>query len=90
MNSSANRRRLISGELSVQIRPEKKGVSEDTDLDSLSDAISQPGSGLGLALEAKVDDLSTTKGWVGFDDENVVVLRERNRGSQTLVVYDFT
>ncbi|KAJ9641875.1 hypothetical protein H2201_003735 [Coniosporium apollinis] len=90
MNSSANRRRLISGELSVQVRPEKKGVSGDKDLDSLSDAISQRGSGLGLALEAKLDDMSITKGWVGFDDENVVVLRERNRGSQTLVVYDFT
>jgi len=37
-----------------------------------------------------LEDITAVRGWVGFDDENVVVLKERNLGSQTLVVYDFT
>ncbi|KAL9097706.1 MAG: hypothetical protein Q9165_000032 [Trypethelium subeluteriae] len=35
-------------------------------------------------------EATLTKGWVGFDDENVVVLREKSQGQQALVVYDFT
>jgi len=37
-----------------------------------------------------LEDITAVRGWVGFDDENVVVLKERNLGSQALVVYDFT
>lgn len=37
-----------------------------------------------------LEDITVVRGWVGFDDENVVVLKERNLGSQALVVYDFT
>ncbi|KAB8339273.1 hypothetical protein FH972_022206 [Carpinus fangiana] len=33
---------------------------------------------------------STTRGWVGFDEEKAVVLREGEHGKQMLVVYDFT
>jgi len=33
---------------------------------------------------------TNTKGWVGFDDEKVMVLRESMHGKQALVVYDFT
>jgi len=29
------------------------------------------------------------RGWVGFDEENVVVLKEKSCGGQTMVVYDF-
>ena len=29
-------------------------------------------------------------GWVGFDEERVVVLRENNHGTQALVMYDFS
>jgi len=35
-------------------------------------------------------DLTITKDFGGFDDENVVVLREQHLGDQTLMVYDFT
>ncbi|KAI9689473.1 MAG: hypothetical protein M1822_010124 [Bathelium mastoideum] len=35
-------------------------------------------------------ELAVAKGFVGFDEENVVVLREKSRGRQALVVYDFT
>ena len=32
----------------------------------------------------------TRKQWVGFDDEVVIVLQESGRGTQALMVYDFT
>jgi len=88
MASSTVRKRLVTGELSVRIRPEE-GLSSKN-LDVLSNAISQRGYGLGLALEHKFEDLSVTRGWVGFDEENVIVLREESQGSQALVVYDFS
>ncbi|KAF2811679.1 F-box domain-containing protein [Mytilinidion resinicola] len=88
MASSATRRKLVTGELSVRLRPEN-GVSSQN-LDAISDAILQRGFGLGLALEHKMESMSVTRGWVGFDDENVIVLREKSQGSQALVVYDFT
>jgi hypothetical protein len=34
--------------------------------------------------------LAVTCGWVGFDDESVVVLREQEHGSQALTVFDFS
>jgi hypothetical protein len=89
MASAATRRKLVTGELSVRLKPEI--ATSSANLDVLSDAILQRGSGLGLALEHKFEDISVTRGWVGFDDENVIVLREKSQGgSQALVVYDFT
>ena len=32
----------------------------------------------------------SNRGWVGFDEERVVVLREGTGGTQTLIVYDFS
>jgi hypothetical protein len=81
---------LAAGELSVQLRPEK--VSPPTE-DEVSTAVAKAKStsGLGMALEdGGVDETSMTRGFVGFDDDKVVVLRERHCGNQTLVVYDFT
>ena len=63
MASSALRRRLLSGELSVRVSPEG---------------------------DPSHNDSAITKGWVGFDEEKVVVLREKRQGRQALVVYDFT
>jgi len=88
MASSTVRKRLVTGKLSIRIRPEE-GLSSKN-LDVLSDAISQRGSGLGLTLEHKFEDLSVTRGWVGFDEENVIVLSEKSQGGQALVVYDFS
>lgn len=81
--STAAKRRLATGDLSVQIQPGRPRaetsqagldlVNNSTSHDSLSD-----------------DSLILTRGWIGFDDENVVVLREQGQGRQALVVYDFT
>lgn len=85
--SAAARRRLTAGELSVQLRPDNRA---DQDADVLSTAIAARGNGLGLALEHRFDETSMTRGWVGFDEERVIVLKEKSCGGQALVVYDFT
>jgi len=83
--SSFNRQRLRDGSLSVRVRPSKGSDSAD---DSVDDD-TPPMSGLRFALEQRFDDSTVNKGWVGFDEQNVIVLREKGEGSQALVVYDF-
>lgn len=89
MVSSATRRRNPAGELSIRIKPEKRTPLR-SDLDHPSDHEAGHPSDLGLALDHSLDETTVTKGWVGFDEEKVIVLRERGEGSQALVVYDFT
>lgn len=36
------------------------------------------------------EEIEASKRWVGFDDEMVIVLKESGRGTQALMVYDFT
>ncbi|KAH0172081.1 hypothetical protein KCU67_g1885, partial [Aureobasidium melanogenum] len=87
--SASARRRLAAGELSVQLRPEKPS-SPSIDEQSTS-TIKASSTGLSLALEDRdIDETSMTRGFIGFDDEKVVVLRERHCGNQALVIYDFT
>jgi hypothetical protein len=68
---------------SIQIRAEKP------DLTAMREAIARRGDGLGLALDDMQRELALTRSWVGFDDEQVVVLGERCR-RQILLCYDFT
>lgn len=86
MNSAVNKRRSMNGELSVRVQPAKvmDGSGEISDIEG------EQHFGLKLALERGFDDTSVSRGWVGFDEQNVIVLREKSEGSQTLVVYDFT
>lgn len=81
--STAAKNRLATGELSVQLRPEKRtsGESSQAGLDLVSSREQD---------EVESSELTLTRGWVGFDDENVVVLKEQSHGRQALVVYDFT
>ena len=45
----------------------------------------------GSSVEVTSNSLSEqAKGWVAFDDERVVLLREKMHGAQAVVVYDFT
>lgn len=84
--SAASRRKLASGALSVQIRPERRA-----DMDCLAAvAARRDGFGLALDLEDGLDEIGVSRGWVGFDEENVVVLREKGCGGQALMVYDFS
>ncbi|KAF2168059.1 hypothetical protein M409DRAFT_65599 [Zasmidium cellare ATCC 36951] len=86
--STAAKRRLASGDLSVQIKP-----TSQSGMDLISKAIQHRQSGTACGHESAPDDsseLTLTRGWIGFDDEAVVVLKERSQGRQNLMVYDFT
>lgn len=84
--SFAKGRRLRNGELSVRVQP-SKGTDGSR---SGHDETSERNFGLRMALDQGFDDSSVSRGWVGFDEQNVIVLREKKEGSQALVVYDFT
>lgn len=68
---------------SVCIQPEKQ------DLGIIAEAIKRRGHGLGLAHQELQADWVTRRSWVGFDEEQVVVLAEQSR-RQILSCYDFT
>ena len=85
--TSMNRRRLRNGDMSVRVQPSK--VADDAE--NIEDDALQQKAGLRHALDqGGFDDSTITRGWVGFDEQKVIVLRERSEGSQALVVYDFT
>ncbi|KAI9832243.1 MAG: hypothetical protein M1838_005673 [Thelocarpon superellum] len=95
IRTAASRRRWPAGEMSVQVRVERR---EATGASRASRAKSSAADGLevvspqGLAaaLGKGLGEVRVTRGWVGFDEEKVVVLREKARGRQALFVYDFT
>ncbi|KAF2855287.1 hypothetical protein T440DRAFT_415558 [Plenodomus tracheiphilus IPT5] len=87
MASSATRRRSRNGELSVRVQPSK---ATDDDDDAQEDDTPGRKHGLRVALDQGFDDSTVSRGWVGFDEQNVIVLREKSQGSQALVVYDFS
>lgn len=86
MASPANRKRSKTGELSVRVQPLR--LNQEQDL--LATDGSPRKFGLRFALDQGFDDSSVSRGLVGFDEHNVIVLREKGEGSQALVVYDFT
>ncbi|MCJ1295728.1 hypothetical protein MMC34_007292 [Xylographa carneopallida] len=87
INSISSKKRAAAGQASIQIRPEPKKLEQDSSASGVS--VDESGRQRFRSGQA-VDELSTTKGWVGFDEEKVVVLREKGQGTQALVVYDFS
>jgi hypothetical protein len=96
--SLSARKRLAVGGLSVRLQPEPRKADELGTAQAGLDLINNQTS-VNLAttkvpspndLEADADELTLTRGWIGFDEENVVVLKEQSQGRQALVVYDFT
>lgn len=87
--SSAARKRLATGDLSVEVksRPLHQDEKPQAGLEVVHAATSDV-SGSDVADDTS--ELTLTRGWIGFDEENVVVLKEHNQGKQALVVYDFT
>lgn len=74
--------------LSVQVTPEKwQPRLQTTQISRTMAARSGSFCALDERYSIKPD---ITRGWVGFDDEDVVVLREHDHGHQTLAVYDFS
>ena len=69
------------GSRSVEIRP---GQPLHTTTHSIPEsALGQDGSSIGYDWEEQ-------RNWVGFDDEMVIVLKEKKGGGESLMVYDFT
>ena len=73
---------LNRGRSSTQIRPEHAVLN-------LMAAVAKRGNGLGLALQEMKRELAFTRRWVGFDEEQVVVMGERD-DRQIMACYDFT
>jgi hypothetical protein len=96
--SLSARKRLAVGGLSVRLQPEpKKADGLDTaqaGLDLINNRKSVDSETTNTLsrdnTETDADELTLTRGWIGFDEENVVVLKEQSQGRQALVVYDFT
>lgn len=87
VSSRLSKRRMAAGQASVQVQPERKQYKEGN-WDMLQ-GTSRDGTGIQGRPRYEFDELKVTKGWVGFDEEKVIVLREKLHGSQALVVYDF-
>ena len=85
ISSTSSRKRAVTGQASIPIRPDRKILERG----SSAFEMSVSGSG-GQRPYHGIDEISTTKGWVEFDEEKVIVLREKGHGTQALVVYDFS
>ena len=86
MSSNTSRRRVAAGEASVRVRPERVSETKaETMLRNHVGAFTGPKA----SGEQAFDDWTVSHGWVTFDEEKVVVLREKMLGAQALVVYDF-
>lgn len=89
MSSITSRRRAAAGEASVQVRPERKIAISEAKTEKALKASSGVLVGSESMRERAFDDSTVTQGWVAFDEERVVLVREKMLGSQALVVYDF-
>jgi hypothetical protein len=86
VTSLSNQRRSRNGDMSVRVQASKGSDNVDV----TEDGTLQHKAGLRFALDQGFDDSTVSRGWVGFDEQNVIVLREKHEGSQSLAVYDFT
>ena len=82
LSSSALRRRAAAGEASVQVRSAELSAEASLTNANTLRAIS--------TLGQRQTDKTVSKGWIAFDEEKVVLLREKLKGAQALVVYDFS
>jgi len=73
-----------AGSRSVEIRPWQSPGGEGSSGGGLVDR------GGGLHLDDPARDWDERRNWVGFDDEMVIVLKERRGARESLMVYDFT
>lgn len=79
---------VAASDASIQVQPEPNPARENDANHSNSSKLNRPYIGLINRLGA--DEAGITNEWVGFDEEKVVVLRRKNHGTQSLVIYDFT
>lgn len=85
---SLGSRQLLQEENSIQVNPENKDRDE-SELESAPRSLRGGLSDSGLDTGAP-GEVSVMHGCVGFDDERVLLLREKTVGTQLLECYDFT
>ncbi|ETN44253.1 uncharacterized protein HMPREF1541_10804 [Cyphellophora europaea CBS 101466] len=71
----------VRGRASTQVKPRNGALS-------VAAALALRGNGLGLVLQEMKRELAMTRRWVSFDEEQVVVLGERDE-RQIMACYDF-
>ncbi|OKP03839.1 F-box protein pof12 [Penicillium subrubescens] len=84
---SLGSRQLLQEDNSIQVNPENKDRDE-SEFDSAPQSLRGDMSDSGL--DGALDDVSVMHGCVGFDEERVLLLREKTVGTQLLECYDFT
>ena len=89
VSSSTSRRRAAAGEASVRVRPERNQATFERKAENTLRAHIDTTADSGSMRQEVHDESTVTHGWVAFDDEKVVLLREKMLGTQALVVYDF-
>lgn len=89
MSSSTSQRRAAAGEASVRVRPERNKTTFEMKTENTLKAHIGAIAGPRSVRDPAYDDSTVTHGWVAFDEEKVVLLREKMLGTQALVVYDF-
>ncbi|KAK3695671.1 hypothetical protein B0T22DRAFT_478304 [Podospora appendiculata] len=75
------------GSRSVEIRPGGQSSTNGFAQTSLGDGKNLDGTDSSNSLGYDWDE---RRNWVGFDDEMVIVLKEKKGGRESLMVYDFT
>jgi hypothetical protein len=95
--SLAARKRLAVGDLSVRVQPEIAKINTSDATQAGLDLVNRPSTNNESTgklptddTDSDLDELTLIRGWIAFDEENVVVLKEQSQGRQALVVYDFT
>ncbi|PIA98993.1 hypothetical protein CB0940_03425 [Cercospora beticola] len=84
--SSTARKRLANGNLSVKVSAGPSASRHVRAHDNVRPVSGTSDCGDG---SEEADEVAMSRGWIGFDEESVVVLKEYSQG-QALVVYDFT
>ncbi len=90
LEGGLSKRRVTAAEESVEVRAGirdnavEEHVTNSLEVSAARNALRRLGD------ERHAAELAVAPGWVGFDEEKVVVLHEKGLGTQALIVYDFT
>lgn len=82
MTSNNPRYRVGRGDASVTILPDRREITMQSP-DTRQEHVVPP------SAQRDSEDPITSKGWLSFDEEQVVLLGEKSQGTQALVVYNF-
>ena len=90
ISSSTSKKRATIGEISVRVRSQPNNFSWTSTFPETKKESDQDVMTSTPIADSESKDFNVTKGWVAFDEEKVVLLREKLQGAQAVVVYDFS